>query len=211
MVLLSSGFYKDLTRFKFACAVRFRAFQIRDPFFSHRIAPRIFCAVQPAILAARDGVVLHARTAAEASSVAFAVEYDVSGVADDTILSSLKADWHHLTSTLGILQSPSYQHHRGICVALLPALPIGMYGSVRQTGMQMLAGFSGCGAHQGCLLLSYGGSDSTTTVTQQRLPLPLLFRCDLSPPPFTTATSVLVSVDLRVVALLCRRISWVLV
>lgn len=63
----------------------------------------------PVIKAARDTVAVHVRAAAEAHGRAFAVEYDVSGVADADVLRMLRADW---ASTRSLTGSDSYLHHR---------------------------------------------------------------------------------------------------
>lgn len=49
-------------------------------------------------LAARDRVFSQCRSAAEATGLAFAVEYDVSGVADVDLLKAISKDWAHVTA-----------------------------------------------------------------------------------------------------------------
>lgn len=50
-------------------------------------------------LAARDRVFSQCRAAAEETGLAFAVEYDVSGVSDADLLEALSKDWAHVTAS----------------------------------------------------------------------------------------------------------------
>jgi hypothetical protein len=67
----------------------------------------------PAVRATRDRVAVNARAAAEAHGRVFAVEYDLSGVADAAVVQALSADWAHLSRELALPASPAYLHHRG--------------------------------------------------------------------------------------------------
>lgn len=71
----------------------------------------------PAILAARTRVANHARTAAELYGRVFALEYDVSGVADAALLPTLTNDWDQVVSNL--TTSPAYLHHGGKPVVIV--------------------------------------------------------------------------------------------
>jgi hypothetical protein len=64
----------------------------------------------PAIFAARTGVAQHAQAAAEATGRVFALEYDVSGIADAELLAALQKDWPLMRQ---LTLSPAYLHHRG--------------------------------------------------------------------------------------------------
>ena len=50
-------------------------------------------------LAARDRVFTNCRISAETTGLAFAVEYDVSGMLDTDLLSAITTDWIHLTAS----------------------------------------------------------------------------------------------------------------
>ena len=67
----------------------------------------------PRFLALRDQVARNVRDAAEAHGRSFAVMYDISGMADDTVVDELVADWRHLVDDLGLLESPAYLHEEG--------------------------------------------------------------------------------------------------
>ncbi len=55
----------------------------------------------------------------QANDVVFAMEYDVSGVADADIVPTLKTDWAHLVGDLKLTSSPAYLHHRGNPVVIV--------------------------------------------------------------------------------------------
>ena len=63
-----------------------------------------------AVFAARTRVAQHARLAAEAHGRVFALEYDVSGVADADLLPALQRDWPQVRN---LTASPAYLHHGG--------------------------------------------------------------------------------------------------
>lgn len=54
----------------------------------------------------------------------WAIEYDVSGMADATVLEKLKADWEWLTKEFKILEDPRYAHEKGKPVVFVWGLPV---------------------------------------------------------------------------------------
>lgn len=64
-------------------------------------------------LATRDKVTQNVRAGAEAHGRVWAVEYDISGMNESTIVDVLKNDWAHLVDDLKILESPRYLMHKG--------------------------------------------------------------------------------------------------
>ena len=71
----------------------------------------------PRFLALRDQVLRNVMAAAEAHGRAFAVMYDISGMATDPpIIDQLTADWTHLVDDLGVTASPRYVRHGGLPV-----------------------------------------------------------------------------------------------
>jgi len=61
----------------------------------------------------RDRVTENVRAAAEARGRVFAIEYDISGSAESTLVATLQADWMHLVDTLRVTASGRYLRHRG--------------------------------------------------------------------------------------------------
>jgi hypothetical protein len=71
----------------------------------------------PRFLALRDQVLRNVMAAAAANGRAFAVMYDISGMATDPpIIDQLTADWMHLVDDLGVTASPRYVRHGGLPV-----------------------------------------------------------------------------------------------
>jgi len=67
----------------------------------------------PPILAFRDAVARNVRAAAEANGRVFALMYDISGNARETVVATVKRDWIRVVDTLGLIDSPSYLRHNG--------------------------------------------------------------------------------------------------
>lgn len=79
----------------------------------------------PAVLTFRDAVAGNVRSAAESHGRTFAIMYDISGHARDTLVDHVKRDWVHVVDTLRSTESPRYLHHRG-----RPVLAIWGFGFV---------------------------------------------------------------------------------
>lgn len=62
----------------------------------------------------RDGVVSNVRGAAESHGRVFALMYDISGHARESVTDALKRDWVHAVDTLRITESPRYLRHQGL-------------------------------------------------------------------------------------------------
>jgi hypothetical protein len=60
----------------------------------------------------RDEVTINLMAAAEAHGRVFAIEYDISGATEATLVTDLENDWKHLVDDLHVTASPSYLHHR---------------------------------------------------------------------------------------------------
>ncbi len=67
----------------------------------------------PRFLAVRDQVTRNVRAGAEAHGRVWAIEYDISGMSEATMVDVLKADWAHLVEDLKVLESPRYLRHKG--------------------------------------------------------------------------------------------------
>jgi hypothetical protein len=62
----------------------------------------------PALFAFRNQVTKNVLNASEDEGRVFAIEYDLSGVAANAVLSELQTDWMYMVDTLGVLQSSRY-------------------------------------------------------------------------------------------------------
>jgi hypothetical protein len=91
-VALYSAQYPAVTRLHFSWMQSYDV----DGAFVQRFLQGI---TQADILAGRDRVASNSRVAAEATGRVFAIEYDVSGVADADIMPTLSADWTHVTAS----------------------------------------------------------------------------------------------------------------
>jgi hypothetical protein len=60
-----------------------------------------------------DLVLKNVMAAAKATGRAFAIEYDISGGAEDTFLKTLQADWAYLVDVMHVTSHPNYLHHNG--------------------------------------------------------------------------------------------------
>ena len=67
----------------------------------------------PAFSALRDQVAKNVRAGAEAHGRVFALEYDVSGANEATLVADLQADWKHVVDDLGLLGSDRYLRDGG--------------------------------------------------------------------------------------------------
>ncbi len=65
------------------------------------------------ISALRNQVATNVRVGAETSGRVFAIMYDISGYATNTLISKLTNDWLYLVNTQRVTNSPSYLHHNG--------------------------------------------------------------------------------------------------
>ena len=70
-----------------------------------------------------DYVLDNVRTAANQEGRIWAVEYDVSGAADDKVLAILKKDWAWMIDNFGIRKDPAYAHEGGKLVVFIWGLP----------------------------------------------------------------------------------------
>jgi hypothetical protein len=66
-----------------------------------------------AILGFRDAVARNVRTAAEANGRVFAIMYDISGNARETVVGTVKRDWVRIVDELRLIDSPRYLRHNG--------------------------------------------------------------------------------------------------
>lgn len=65
------------------------------------------------ISALRNQVAVNVRVGAETHGRVFAIMYDISGYATNTLVSKLTNDWLYLVNTQKVTNSPAYLHHRG--------------------------------------------------------------------------------------------------
>ncbi|MGH7972658.1 MAG: glycoside hydrolase family 71/99-like protein, partial [Limisphaerales bacterium] len=65
------------------------------------------------ISALRNQVAINVRVGAETYGRVFAIMYDISGYATNTLVSKLTNDWLYLVNTQRVTNSPAYLHHRG--------------------------------------------------------------------------------------------------
>jgi hypothetical protein len=65
------------------------------------------------ISALRNQVAVNVRVGAETYGRVFAIMYDISGYATNTLVSKLTNDWLYLVNTQRVTNSPSYLHHKG--------------------------------------------------------------------------------------------------
>ncbi|TWU17966.1 glycoside hydrolase family 71/99-like protein [Allorhodopirellula heiligendammensis] len=61
-------------------------------------------------------VLRHAAAAAQETGRVFAVEYDMSGVPEDQLLTRITTDWKALVDEMKITENPQYLHHEGLPV-----------------------------------------------------------------------------------------------
>jgi hypothetical protein len=61
----------------------------------------------------RNQVTVNCRLGAETYGRVFAIMYDISGMASNTLVSTLTNDWLYLANTLGVTSSPAYVRHKG--------------------------------------------------------------------------------------------------
>jgi len=71
-----------------------------------------------------DWVLAAARAAANREGRIWAIEYDVSGGRDATIVDMMQKDWKYLVDTVGILKDPNYAHENGKPVVFIWGLPV---------------------------------------------------------------------------------------
>lgn len=67
----------------------------------------------PSALAFRDAVTGHVRTGCESYGRVFAIEYDISGASEATVVDDLRRDWMHMVDDLRVTESDRYLRHRG--------------------------------------------------------------------------------------------------
>lgn len=67
----------------------------------------------PTLFPFRNQVTVNVRVGAETYGRIFAIMYDISGMASNTLVSTLTNDWLYLVNTLGVTNSPAYARHRG--------------------------------------------------------------------------------------------------
>jgi hypothetical protein len=65
------------------------------------------------ISALRNQVAVNVRVGAETHGRVFAIMYDISGYATNTLVSKLTNDWLYLVNTQRVTNSPAYLHHKG--------------------------------------------------------------------------------------------------
>ncbi|MCL4787794.1 MAG: hypothetical protein KJ070_13530 [Verrucomicrobia bacterium] len=65
------------------------------------------------ISALRNQVAVNVRVGAETHGRVFAIMYDISGYATNTLVNKLTNDWLYLVNTQKVTNSPAYLHHRG--------------------------------------------------------------------------------------------------
>ncbi|MES2920869.1 MAG: glycoside hydrolase family 71/99-like protein [Verrucomicrobiota bacterium] len=61
--------------------------------------------------------------AAAEEGITWAIEYDVSGMANSTVAAKLQADWEWLTTQFGLLDDPRYAHENGKPVVFIWGFP----------------------------------------------------------------------------------------
>jgi hypothetical protein len=67
----------------------------------------------PRGVAFRDRVAEHVRDGCERYGRVFAMEYDISGATEATLVDDIKRDWQHLVDDLKLTRSERYLRHRG--------------------------------------------------------------------------------------------------
>jgi hypothetical protein len=65
------------------------------------------------LLPFRNKVTTNVRIGADTYGRVFAIMYDISGMASNTLVSTLTNDWLYLVNTMGITNTPSYVRHKG--------------------------------------------------------------------------------------------------
>ena len=81
-----------------------------DGVFLQRFASEL---AAPTLFAFRNQVTVNVRVGAETHGRVFALMYDISGMASNTLVSTLTNDWLYLVNTLGVTNSSAYVRHKG--------------------------------------------------------------------------------------------------
>lgn len=88
----------------------------------------------PRFFLIRNNVTRHVMAAAEKYGRTFSIMWDISGVAESTLVADLKADWDFLVKELHVDRSSAYQRHEGKLVVTIWGLGItNRPGTVQQT------------------------------------------------------------------------------
>ncbi|MGI8601520.1 MAG: PA14 domain-containing protein [Verrucomicrobiales bacterium] len=70
-----------------------------------------------------EWVLRHVSESAAREGLIWAIEYDVSGMADATVVADLRRDWQWLVSTFRVLEDPRYARHAGKPVVAIWGFP----------------------------------------------------------------------------------------
>jgi hypothetical protein len=91
----------------------------------------------PRFFAFRNKVIQNVRLGAETYGRVFYIEYDISGVQPERLLTQIQKDWEQLIDNLALTDSPQYLHERGLPVVEVWGL--GVEGSSQVSAAQAQA------------------------------------------------------------------------
>ncbi len=94
-----------------------------------------------------EWVLRNVSQAAAEQGLIWAVEYDVSGMSDSTVVAQLQADWQWLTTQFGILQDPRYAREGGRPVVFIWGFPFTDRGFTSANANAAVDYFKGQGAY----------------------------------------------------------------
>lgn len=97
------------------------------------------------ISALRNQVAVNVRVGAETHGRVFAIMYDISGYATNTLVSKLTNDWLYLVNTQKVTNSPAYLHHQGKPVVAIWGFGFSGRSDTPQQAQQAIAWFKAAG------------------------------------------------------------------
>jgi hypothetical protein len=97
------------------------------------------------ISALRNQVAINVRVGAETHGRVFAIMYDISGYATNTLVSKLTNDWLYLVNTQRVTNSPAYLHHKGKPVVAIWGFGFSGRSDTPQQAQQVIDWFKAAG------------------------------------------------------------------
>ncbi|MGN6553708.1 MAG: glycoside hydrolase family 71/99-like protein [Verrucomicrobiota bacterium] len=97
------------------------------------------------ISALRNQVAVNVRVGAETYGRVFAIMYDISGYATNTLVSKLTNDWLYLVNTQQVTNSPAYLHHNGKPVVAIWGFGFSGRSDTPQQAQQVIDWFKAAG------------------------------------------------------------------
>jgi hypothetical protein len=97
------------------------------------------------ISALRNQVATNVRVGAETYGRVFAIMYDISGYATNTLVSKLTNDWLYLVNTQQVTNSPAYLHHNGKPVVAIWGFGFSSRSDTPQQAQQAIDWFKAAG------------------------------------------------------------------